>query len=330
MKKLVITLAVALIIATTGCGDSKSPIVTYVARSNSDGAPHLFTLNEATKTPTAVSISIPTNAYYVASNSDATAVTYSRDDDSGFDIFLMGTDGVEHQLTTGAEAYSPVFSPDGKTIAFYSYQNNGYLVYTMNADGSNQQPAYSTDSSTWIYYPGFSPDGKSLVFYVETGVGPSAQHHGPVVKSSWLRHGNRSKTSVHTNTASGITTSGWYVMALTDSAPTFVYAATDVWGPAVFSGDGKKLLFTQYDGTTDNIFSVNLDGSGLTPLTTSTDSNTYNFSPVPYKNLIVFNQNNQTNSSWDIYVMNQDGTNPQLVHSTASTWEILNDSYWGD
>ena len=330
MKKLVITLAVALIIATTGCGDSKSPIVTYVARSNSDGAPHLFTLNEATKTPTEVSISIPTDAYYVASNSDATAVTYCRDGDSGYDIFLMGTDGVEHELTTGADACESVFSPDGKTIAFVSYQNSGYLVYTMNLDGSNQQPVYSADSSTWLFYPEYSPDGKSLVFYVETGNGPSGLHRGPVEKSSWIKQGSRSKTSVHANTASGITSSGWYTMALTDSAPTLVYATNEIWGPAVFSGDGTKLLFTQYDGTTDNIFSVNLDGTGVTPLTASTDSNTYNFSPVPYKNLILFNQNNQTSSSWDIYVMNQDGTNPQLVHSTASTWEILNDSYWGD
>lgn len=328
MKKLVITLAAALIIATTGCGDSKSPILTYVARSNSDNTPHLFTLNEATKTPTEVSISIPTDAYYVASNSDATAVTYCRNGSSGYDIFVLGTDGVEHQLTTAADACESVFSPDGKTIAYVSYQNSGYLVYTMNVDGSNQQPVYSTDSSTWLFYPEFSADGKSLVFYVETSGPYAAQHRSSAKRSPWLMQARHVKTPVHANTASGITSSGWYTMALTDSAPTLVYATTEWWGPAVFSGDGNKLLFTQYDGTTDNIFSVNLDGSGLTPLTTSTDSNTYNFSPVPYKNLIVFNQNNQTGSSWDIYVMNQDGTNPQLLHSTADTSETLLDSYW--
>ena len=117
-KKLAIALATALMIVTIGCGDSKSPLLTYVARSNSDNAPHLFTLNEAKQQSTAVSISIPSDAIFVAANSDASAVTYSRDGDSGWDIYLMGTDGVEKQLTTGADAFASVFSPDGKTIAF--------------------------------------------------------------------------------------------------------------------------------------------------------------------------------------------------------------------
>jgi len=56
---------------TIGCGDSKSPLLTYVARSNSDDAPHLFTLNEAKQQSTAVSISLSNAAYYIVANSDA-------------------------------------------------------------------------------------------------------------------------------------------------------------------------------------------------------------------------------------------------------------------
>jgi len=67
-KKLAIALAIALMIVTIGCGDSKSPLLTYVARSNSDDAPHLFTLNEAKQQSTAVSISIPNTAYYIAAS----------------------------------------------------------------------------------------------------------------------------------------------------------------------------------------------------------------------------------------------------------------------
>ena len=115
-------------------------------------------------------------------------------------------------------------------------------------------------------------------------------------------------------------------MGLNDTAPTLVYAPNSWWGPAVFSHDGSKLLLTMWDGNRDNISSVNLDGSNLTALTTSTDTD--NFSPVPYKNLIVFNRYNSDTSSWDIYAMNQDGTNQAPVHSTANTWETLLDSYW--
>ncbi len=329
MKKLVITLAAALIIATAGCGDSKSPILTYVARSTSDNAPHLFILNEATKTPTAVQISIPSDALFVASNSNATAVAYCRNGSSGWDIFLMGTDNVEHELTTGADACESVFSPDTKTIAYVSCATD-CLIMTMNVDGTNQKAVYTPPAGTaQSFYPEYSADGKSLVFYVDATGGPSAQNRSAASRSPWFAQARHVRTGVHPATASGVTSSGWYAMALTDSAPTLVYATTSLRGPAVLYGDGSKLLLTQNDGTTFNIFSVNLDGSGLTPLTASTDSSIWEFSPVPYKNLIVFNQSNPANSSWDIYVMNPDGSNPQLIHSTANTSETLLDSYSG-
>ena len=96
MKKLAVTLAAAMImmmtIALTGCGtDSTSPLITYVARAPSDSyAPHLFILNATTQQSTAVAIPIPASAFHVASNSDATKVVYTRNDSTGWDIFLMG------------------------------------------------------------------------------------------------------------------------------------------------------------------------------------------------------------------------------------------------
>jgi hypothetical protein len=114
MKKLIITLAALAIIATTGCGsDSTSPLITYVARASSDSyAPHLFILNATTQQSTAVAIPIPASAFHVASNSDATKVVYTRYNTTGYDIFLMGKDGTEKQLTTGLDAWAPTFSPD--------------------------------------------------------------------------------------------------------------------------------------------------------------------------------------------------------------------------
>src|SRR6202521_6240922 len=115
MKKLAVTLATAMIIATAGCGtDSTSPLLTYVARASSDSyAPHLFILNMTTKQSTAVAIPIPASAFHVASNSDATKVVYTRNDSTGWDIFLMGKDGIEKQLTPGLAALDPGFSPRG-------------------------------------------------------------------------------------------------------------------------------------------------------------------------------------------------------------------------
>ncbi len=330
MKKLAITLAAALTIALTGCGSSSSPIVTYVAHSSSQL--QLFKINESSKQATAVSIQIPSGAEYIASNSDATAVAYTRDGDNGWDIFTMGTDSVEKELTTGADAWGPAFSPSGKTVAYVSYQSGDNQIYTMAADGSNQTPLFAA-AGVEEYYPEFSPDGKSLVFFVSVDCKcdkdqRQAMHAG----RSWkpTPHATKPQT-VRRPTAQvvQITQNGFYRMALTDSVPTLIYATNEAWGPAVFSGDGNKILFTMYDGQQDNIFSVSLDGSSLTPLTTSTDTD--NFSPVPYKNLILFNRWDSDNSSWDIYVMDQSGSNQALIHSTASTDESLIDTYyWED
>ncbi len=336
MKKFIITLAALAVIASTGCGtDSTSPLITYVARASSDSyAPHLFILNPTTQTSTAVTIPIPTNAFHVASNRDATKVVYTRNNSSAWDIFLMGKDGVEKQLTTGLDAWAPAFSPDGKTIVFYNYLSSSSSIVTMNLDGSNQTALYGTTSGVYTYYPQFSPDGKSVSFFLYvSGCNCGAQRgRGAAEEASRLHAQNsHSAAPVHTSVGAQVatpSTTGWYTMAITDTAPTLAYAVTNWWGPAVYSTDGKKLLTTHYDGTEWNVFSVNLDGTGLTPLTTETT--TYSVSAVANKNLILFSRYNSTTSSSDIYAMDQTGANPTLVTSTANTYEYLIDSYWGD
>jgi Tol biopolymer transport system component len=338
MKKLIVTLAAAVMaIASTGCGSDStpSPMVTYVARaSTGNAAPQLFTLNESTKKSTAVSIPIPATAYYVASNSTATAVAYYRDDDTNYDIFTMGTNGTETQLTTGAEAWAPVFSPDGKRIAYVS--GNTEEIFTMNVDGSSQTALYAAGSGVvYQYLPQFSPDSKSLVFWIEANEcqdcsstsGQKINHKAfspPTrngMKPAALHKSSQPQTGTPTQT-------GWYTMALTDSTPTLVYATNNWWGPAVYSSDGTKLLITDYDGSEWNILSVHLDGTGVTPLTTGIVAQS--ISPVPYKNLILYNVTNNSNSSWDIYVMSQTGTNQTLLSSTTDVYESLIDSFWSE
>lgn len=97
-------------------------------------------------------------------------------------------------------------------------------------------------------------------------------------------------------------------------------------GPAVYSIDGTKLLITDYDSNDEwNILSVHLDGTGVTPLTTGIVAQS--ISPVPYKNLILYNVTNESNSSWDIYVMSQTGTNQTLLSSTTDLYESLIDTF---
>ena len=329
MKMLAVTLAAMMVVASTGCGTDSTPqTLTYVAHG-SDNVPHLFKVNPTTKTSTAVAITIPSNVWYIAANRNATAVAYERDDNNGTHVYYMGTDSVEKQLTTDVTAFAPAFSPNGKTIAYNDLPSgNDYEIFTMNVDGTNQKALYAPPAGTLSqFFPEFSPDGKSVVFYIWLGCGPNSGHVKPElhIKNGYHKNVSSSCIAQQSGTPSQ---NGWYTMALTDTTPTLVYPTNNWWGPPVYSVDGKKLFVSDYDGTQWNIFSVNIDGTGITELTTNTDVES--FSAVPYQNGVLFNRNSIDNTTWDIYTMDQTGANQVLVNTTPSTYESLVDAFWSD
>jgi TolB protein len=58
--------------------------------------------------------------------------------------------------------YWPVWSPDGRHIAFTSNRDGNYEIYLMNADGS--QPHNLTRHPSHDNYATWSPDSKRLAF----------------------------------------------------------------------------------------------------------------------------------------------------------------------
>ena len=60
------------------------------------------------------------------------------------------------------DCYSPVISPDGKTIAFVSARDGDIEVYLMDADGSNERRL--TNGIGASMQPAFSPDARWLAF----------------------------------------------------------------------------------------------------------------------------------------------------------------------
>ncbi len=76
----------------------------------------------------------------------------------------MNADGSEvTRLTTDpAPDFDPVWSPDGKRIAFRSHRDGNEEVYRMNADGSDQQNL--TNAPGGDYSPAWSPDGEWIAF----------------------------------------------------------------------------------------------------------------------------------------------------------------------
>ncbi|MBM4186475.1 MAG: hypothetical protein FJ206_04090 [Gemmatimonadetes bacterium] len=75
--------------------------------------------------------------------------------------------------TRFAENLSPVYSPDGRRIAFVSNRGGGAQIYTMAADGTDQERLISFDEGGGqSFAPDWSPDGTKIVFHREYGGAP--------------------------------------------------------------------------------------------------------------------------------------------------------------
>lgn len=79
-------------------------------------------------------------------------------------IYTQRVDGTAvTQLTDGGsdDAY-PVFSPDGKQVAFSSTRSGNWQIYVMDSDGRNI--VQLTSGAMQAIHPSFSPDGQQLCY----------------------------------------------------------------------------------------------------------------------------------------------------------------------
>lgn len=80
------------------------------------------------------------------------------------DIYKVATTGGNATRLTTVDSYEsvPIWSPDGKTIAFLSDRNGGQDIFTMSADGGKAtRITFSSENET---PEAFSPDGKNIIF----------------------------------------------------------------------------------------------------------------------------------------------------------------------
>lgn len=80
------------------------------------------------------------------------------------DIYIVNSEGGEaRQLTSNpAYDYSPVWSPDGKTLAFASDRYGNFDIFTVSAEGGvpSRVTTHSAKETPWT----FTPDGKNILF----------------------------------------------------------------------------------------------------------------------------------------------------------------------
>lgn len=187
----------------------------------------------------------------------------------------------------------PIWSPDGKKIAFVSEGNQMDLfddeIYIMDADGKNQiRLTKNNDRDT---SPRWSPDGSRIAFYRFT---QADRVNGIYIMDA---DGNNVERIAEGN----------YILGSLDWAP-----------------DGKKIAFNKASITGGGISVVDIDGKNMTTLT---DGQAYDWwaSWSPDGTKIAFSSDRENHSPvdnkslWDVYVMNADGSDQRNVTNSPET-----------
>ena len=251
-------------------------------------------------------------------------------------VWVMNSDGSGATHLTGLTASGtsndgPAWSPDGSKIAFVSERNldgsdslsSNLIVniWAVNSDGSGSATALTktTANGTSNTSAAWSPDGSKIAFSSARALDGSDALNTNGVKNIWVVNADGSGTAPLTKlTAFG--------------------ADSDAPG---WTADGSKIVFQSaraLDGSnavnthgTANVWMINADGSGATPLTRLTNSvfeSAQNPRSSPDGSKIVFFSGRaldgsdalNTNDTLNIWVVNADGSSPTpLTKLTAAS-----------
>ena len=95
-------------------------------------------------------------------------IAFSRSGNGSFpsnaDIWVASPSGKQRRLTSTGQAdeTSPVFSPNGRLIAFVRRKAEDADIWVMRADGSHQRQLTAGDEDE--FQPAFYPSGRSILF----------------------------------------------------------------------------------------------------------------------------------------------------------------------
>ena len=148
--------------------DGKSILFTsWRRRDGEERAPHIYAMDtDGSNQRRLVAESLNTSAGATWSPDGRQIVYSKKGDKKGADVFIADADGGnERRITNDQDRNlyngSPMFSPDGKWIAFYADDEKTSALVVMAVDGTNRRTVLA-EGKNW--YPRWSPDGRWLVY----------------------------------------------------------------------------------------------------------------------------------------------------------------------
>ena len=137
--------------------------------SAADGGKHAITFDDLIKLQRVAEPAISPDGKWVAYTVATPDMDANR---NATNIWMVATSGGDAiQLTQSGKDSSPVWSPDGRTIAFISSRSGDSQVYLLSMEGGEPKPL--TKLSTGADLAIWSPDGKAIAF--TSGVYPECK-----------------------------------------------------------------------------------------------------------------------------------------------------------
>jgi Tol biopolymer transport system component/DNA-binding winged helix-turn-helix (wHTH) protein len=226
----------------------------------------------------------------------------------------------------------PVWSPDGRSIAFASNRDGKYEIYVMDADGSNVKRL--TNNIADDVNAMWSPDGRKLLFdserdgnreiYVMDADGGNqirlTRSNGVDSTAAWSPDGNLIAFASNRDTGPSynpynldiyvMNADGSNVRRIVDDPE---YDVSPQWSP-----DGRKILFVTGRNGNFDVYEMNADGTDQKNLTPDSDQADGAAIWSLDGNNIAFSRRIEGNAQ--IFVMDADGGNlKQVTHNAANS-----------
>jgi Tol biopolymer transport system component len=274
----------------------------------------------------AVFFAAPTSGSNAAARNGLIAFTSDRDGD--YDIWTMRADGSHLRKLTKdrQEDHCPSWSPDGRWIAFTRRNVHLADLFVMRADGSHVRRVLKLRGAETC--PRWSPDGNRLAFVRMDGTLPSPVHAVYTVgvdgrglrKLSPLNEaweitdwGRNARILFESDYPPETRLSIWSMRADGSDRRRITEGLTETHRHPRWSPDSRRIAFTNDREGDEELWLMNADGSGMTPLTNNTITD---FEPgwSPDGRKLVFART-VANKQPEIFIANADGSGERrLTH----------------